>query len=78
MSGTKRMQERTQNRMPKRIQKRTRKRTQKRPGGGRFPVLAVILIAAGVILMAVSVPLGDVRALFNKATHICLECIGIG
>lgn len=70
MSGTKRMQERTQNRMPKRI--------QKRPGGGRFPVLAVILIAAGVILMAVSVPLGDVRALFNKATHICLECIGIG
>lgn len=52
------------------------KRTQ--AGGPRFPVLALVLIAAGIVLMAVSVPLGDIRALFNKATHICLECIGIG
>lgn len=51
---------------------------QAKTAGRRFPVLALVLIAAGLILMAVSVPLGDVRALFNKATHICLECIGIG
>lgn len=33
---------------------------------------------AGAVLMAVGVKLGEVQVVLNKATHMCLECIGIG
>ena len=39
---------------------------------------AVLFIAAGVILLAVGIFLGDTTVIFRKAVFICMECIGIG
>ena len=36
------------------------------------------LILVGITLMIIGFFKGDVTAVFNKATKICMECIGIG
>ena len=41
-------------------------------------ITATTLLFVGVALMVVGVFRGEVLVVFNKATRICLECIGIG
>jgi len=40
--------------------------------------LPYILMAAGVIMIVIGVWGGEVATVLSRATHICLECIGIG
>jgi hypothetical protein len=40
--------------------------------------LPYILLAVGVVMIAVGVWGGEVETVLSRATHICLECIGIG
>lgn len=39
---------------------------------------AVILLILGAVFLCVGVSQGGYRDAFNKAVHVCLECIGIG
>lgn len=41
-------------------------------------VIRSILLSAGVLLMIAGVYRGEMSEVFQKATNICLECIGIG
>lgn len=43
---------------------------------GRFG--GVVLLLAGVAMMAAGVLRGEHRTVLMKAVNICLECIGIG
>ena len=57
-----------------------RSRREKRgdfAGGGRT-ALRLILLCAGVILLAAGIFRGGVALVLTKAAKICLECIGIG
>ena len=40
--------------------------------------LTMILIAAAILSMLYGVYCGEVNTVFNKATNICMECIGLG
>lgn len=46
-------------------------------GGGRT-ALRLILLCAGVILLAAGIFRGEVALVLTKAANICMECIGIG
>ena len=41
-------------------------------------LLQVMLIAVGVLAVAVGIYRDEVRLVLMKAIYICLECIGIG
>jgi len=41
-------------------------------------LLAVIILSLGLALLFLGIYRGEAITVFNKATHICLECIGIG
>lgn len=40
--------------------------------------LPFLLLALGAICMAYGLWRGEGDVLFNKAVHICMECIGLG
>lgn len=39
---------------------------------------ALLLAAAGIVLIAIGIYLGEPNQVLAKATRLCLECIGIG
>jgi len=39
---------------------------------------ALLLMILGVAMMAAGIYRGELMVLLNKATRICLECVGIG
>ena len=41
-------------------------------------LLPCLLMACGVLLIVLGVFRGEAEAVYQKAVHICLECIGIG
>lgn len=40
--------------------------------------LPLLLIVVGAVLVCFGVMRGEASVVLTKATHICLECIGIG
>ncbi|MCR4940178.1 MAG: hypothetical protein K5930_08760 [Treponemataceae bacterium] len=40
--------------------------------------LALILLCLGLVLVLAGIYRGEAETVFNKAVHICMECIGIG
>ncbi len=38
----------------------------------------VLLLAAGLVMMAAGALRGEAEIVLRKAIHLCLECIGIG
>lgn len=40
--------------------------------------LPYILLTVGAVMIVVGVWGGEVATVLSRATHICLECIGIG
>lgn len=41
-------------------------------------IIAILLIAAGIVAMIAGILRGEAVDVLRKATTICLECIGIG
>jgi hypothetical protein len=41
-------------------------------------MIAILLIAAGAVIMIAGILRGEAADVLRKATTICLECIGIG
>lgn len=39
---------------------------------------AIALLVLGAVFLWVGISQGGYRDAFNKAVHVCLECIGIG
>lgn len=44
----------------------------------RSRIGGVLLLAAGLVMMAAGVLRGEAAIVLRKAIHLCLECIGIG
>jgi hypothetical protein len=40
--------------------------------------VGILLIVVGVVAMVIGVMNGEVRTVLQKATLVCLECIGLG
>lgn len=40
--------------------------------------IGIVLVFLGLILMAIGIFRGEMAVVLEKATRICLECIGIG
>ncbi|MBR7165079.1 MAG: hypothetical protein IKD18_02260 [Clostridia bacterium] len=45
---------------------------------GKTKYLTLFALALGVLLLAWGIFLGDPAVVWEKATKICLECMGIG
>ncbi len=41
-------------------------------------IISVLLLCLGVALILAGIFRGEAETVFNKATRICMECIGIG
>ncbi|MBQ7537714.1 MAG: hypothetical protein IJT42_01950 [Treponema sp.] len=41
-------------------------------------IISVISLCIGLILLFAGIFRGEVAVVFNKASRICMECIGIG
>ena len=41
-------------------------------------ILPAVLLLAGVVLMVTGIWRGELELIYQKATVVCLECIGIG
>ncbi|MBQ4377936.1 MAG: hypothetical protein II821_01900 [Treponema sp.] len=41
-------------------------------------IIATISLCVGIILVLAGIFRGEAETVFNKATRICMECIGIG
>ncbi len=41
-------------------------------------ITALVVLALGLGLLIAGIFRGEAETVFNKATHICMECIGIG
>lgn len=41
-------------------------------------IISVLLLCLGVALILAGIFRGEALTVFNKATRICMECIGIG
>lgn len=46
--------------------------------GKKRRLISIILLCAGFLLVLAGIFRGEAAAVFQKATKICLECIGIG
>jgi len=44
----------------------------------KFKIIAAIFLVLGIVLVVGGVFRGEAATVFNKATRICMECIGIG
>ena len=41
-------------------------------------IIAILCIFVGIVLLVAGLLRGEAQTVLNKATRICLECIGIG
>ena len=46
--------------------------------GKKRKIFALSVLAAGIFLIIAGIIRGEAATIFQKATKICLECIGIG
>ncbi len=46
--------------------------------GKKRKLLATIILSIGLIFIVAGILRGEASTVFQKATRICLECIGIG
>lgn len=46
--------------------------------GKHRKIIAAISLCFGIVLVIAGIFRGEAETVFNKATRICMECIGIG
>lgn len=49
-----------------------------KPSERHLKIIATLLLCLGIAIMIAGIFRGEAETVFNKATRICMECIGIG